>query len=805
MVELIATNDREKNIQIEIPLLLPTLSNEEDRCISNLEDSLQERKGIIKVHVKRDSSPFMLCVHYDPNITSLKTVQRTSEEIGAKISERYQHRTFKISNMDCAVCATSIEHILGRVNGVLNVTVNYAAEKIWVEYDSQHLKFKSISKRIENLGYQIEGEDTTHTWIRKNWRLSLSIASGIFLSLGVVSDLLFKFPEIATILIYCLSSITGGYEAARHGIKAALNLRFDVDFLMIVAAIGAAYLDQWFEGALLLFLFSFGHSLEYLAMDRARHAIRALEKLAPRSARIIRENIEIEVNVDQLKRGDLVIVRAGERIPVDGLVEQGLSLVDQSSITGESVLVEKTIGGHVYAGSINGEGILEVKVTKLAKDSTLSKVIRMVEEAQSQKSPTQQITDRFTSIFVPGALLGTLVVILVPPLVGWLSWQEAFLRGMTIIVAASPCALAIATPAAVLSGIALAARNGVLIKGGVHLENLGSLDAIAFDKTGTITHGKHQVVDILPVNGFESQEILRFAAAVESRSTHPLAKAILTKAQAEGLNDLSLSKNIITMTGHGIYAEIDGSKIYIGNLKFFESDNTNKVPSEIINMVGKLEEGGKTVIILRKNEKFIGVLSLLDQPRVSSRITFDHLKNLGIKTIIMLTGDTQRVAQKIAQEVGLHQYIADMLPDEKVSAIKDLLTKHEKVAMVGDGINDAPALATATVGIAMGASGADVALETADVALMADDLSKLPFAVGLSRFTKRIIHQNLFIALIVIALLIPSSLFGLATIGTAIILHESSTLLVVLNALRILGYDNPYSNKLSSYNTSPRS
>ncbi|MGH7456369.1 MAG: heavy metal translocating P-type ATPase, partial [bacterium] len=392
-----------------------------------------------------------------------------------------------------------IEHILGRLNGMLNVSVNYAAEKMRAEYDASILHRAKIVQRVSALGYKVEEEEQPN-WFRQNWELVLALLSGFFLAVGFFGEKFFGLSRNAALASYILAYLTGGYDATRHGLKAALHFRFDIDFLMVVAAIGAAVLGEWAEGALLLFLFSFGHALEHFAMGKARNAIKALGAITPKTARVRRDGREIEMPVEELLRGDLVIVRPGERIPIDGKITEGHSTVDQSPITGESVPVEKAPNDAVFAGTVNGEGGLTIEITKLAQDSTLARVIRMVEEAQTQKSPTQRFTEKFESIFVPVVLIGVVAVIVLPPLLNWLSWSEAFLRAMTMLVAASPCALAIATPAAILSGVAQAARNGVLVKGGVHLENLGRLDAMALDKTGTITSGKFAVTDIVTLN-----------------------------------------------------------------------------------------------------------------------------------------------------------------------------------------------------------------------------------------------------------------------------------------------------------------
>ncbi len=775
-------------VKVEIPVLLPGVEDECDQCVSRLVEQLSQRKGMGKVHVVREDGRGLLCLHYDTNVVSLSQVQRWAEQAGAQVRERYRHETMRITDMDCPDCALSVEHIVGRQDGVLDVSVNYAAEKMWIEYDTTVLDREAIIKRVESLGYTVEEEEAPKSWLQANWGLVASVASGIFLAVGYVGETFLGLPRPAAITLYLFAYLAGGYHVTRHGLRSALNLRLDVDLLMVVAAVAAAILGHWAEGALLLFLFSLGHALEHYAMDRARHAIRALGEITPKTARVVREGRDVELPVEALLRGDVVIVRPGERIPIDGEVLEGRSAVDQSPITGESVPVEKARGDEVFAGSVNGESALEIRVTKLSRDSTLSRVIQMVEEAQAQKSPTQQLAQRFTRIFVPAVLSSVLLVITVPPLVGWLPWREALLRGITMLVVASPCALALATPSAVLAGIAQAARNGVLIKGGVHLENLGALDAIALDKTGTITLGQPEVTNVIPLNGIEEKELLRVAAAVESRSQHPLAQAIVRRAQAAGLGDLPQPEGLQSLTGRGVMANLDGSVVRIGNLKLFESGDGHSVPKELVAQVEQLEKQGKTTMLVQVDDRFLGILGMADEPRDTAAPALDRLRSLGMKTIIMLTGDNERVAAAISELVGLTEYQANLLPEEKVGAIKSLLERHGQVAMVGDGVNDAPALATSTVGIAMGASGTDVALETADVALMGDDLSKLPFAVGLSRQAHRIIRQNLVIALGVVLLLIPAAVLGFAGIGSAIILHEGSTLVVVANALRLLRF-----------------
>lgn len=605
------------------------------------------------------------------------------------------------------------------------------------------------------------------------------------------------------IAVYLLSYFFGGYFAFFHMIASLRAKQFDIDFLMLVAAVGAALLGAWAEGALLLFLFSLGHALENYAMGRARKAIRALSDLAPTVARIKDDEGEREVSVDTLQPQDLLIVRPGERFPSDGFVISGRSSVDQAPITGESVPVDKepvhspqqarndpegiSPGHRIFAGTINGDSVLEVEVTSRAEDSTLARVIRMVNEAETQKSPTQRFADRFERYFVPVILLFVALL--------HFSWvvvdepfSDSFYRAMAVLVAASPCALAISTPSAILSGVARAARLGVLVKGGRPLEQLGGLRALAFDKTGTLTQGVPEVTDIIPLNGFEKGELMRLAVAVEQRSDHPLARAVLRASEKwVSHQDIPEVSEVKMIAGKGIIGIIDGSHISIGQLRLFN----NSIPGAVSRELERLHNQGRSTMIVKYNDDFAGIIGLMDMPRPGASHVLQNLREMGIRRLIMLSGDHQRVADTIGSQVGVDESWGDLLPEHKVDAIKKLLDEEKEVAMVGDGVNDAPAMANATVGIAMGAAGSDVALETADVALMADDLGKLPVAVGLSRKTRKIIRQNIFISLGMIAFLVPFVIFGYAGIGIAVLLHEGSTLVVVLNALRLLGYEHP--------------
>ncbi len=775
----------ERTIELEIPLLLPNLESENDLRLNRLEALLQSQKGLQRAHLERDRQPIILCLHYDPDVTSLAEVKRLAKRAGAEIHNRYHHALIPIEGMDCSDCATVIEHSVGRMDGILAVNVNYASQRMRVEFDKQKIDRAAVERRLRSLGYGVPS-GKLQSWYQKNRTLLFSLTSGLLLLIAWVGVTFLGMPNLAALGLYLGAYLFGAWDITRHAWHALRWWRFDTDLLMVIAALGAIALGRFAEGALLLFLISLGHALEERALDRARSAVRALADLTPKTALVRKEALEVELPVEQIQLDDLVIVRPGARIPVDGKVVSGTSGVDQASVTGESIPVDKAPGDMVFAGSVNGDGALEVRVTRLAKDSTLARVMKMVEEAQTQKSPTQQTIEKFERVFVPAVLITTGLVIVLPPLFG-VPFQDSFLRAMTLLVAASPCALALGTPAAILAGIAQAARNGVLVKGSAHLENLGRIKAIAFDKTGTITHGKAEVTDIEALDSkVQPEGLLALAAAIESRSGHPLAQAVVRAAQAQNLQ-LPAITDVESLTGRGLRAQLNHQAVLLGSLKLME-DAGIPIPPQVRERVESLQAEGKTVTLVSLDSQVAGLLALADTLRPEVVPTLAALDRLGVKRTIMLTGDNARVAGAIAAQAGLTEFQPDLLPEDKVSAIRNLVKEHNLVAMVGDGVNDAPALANASVGIAMGGAGTDVALETADVALMGDDLSRLPFAVGLGRATRAIIAQNLFLALSVIFILAAAALTGWVSIGVAIIFHEGSTILVVLNALRLLGY-----------------
>ena len=776
-----------EKLKLDLPLILPDVADERDACVGRLTRLLQA-EGLGMAHMVHEDGSTRLCLHYDPQRFSVSRVRDLTQAAGAKIGNRFRHENLRIDGMDCPTCATVIEHALQRTDGVLEASVSYAAERLRLEFDSEKIQRSAIVGRIQALGYAVREEDHEVGWLAEHRELIFSCVAGLLLLAGWLAGRA-DAPRSLALGLLLGAYGAGGFYTLRDAWQSLRSRRFDIDTLMIVAAAGAAALGAWEEGALLLFLFSLGHALEHMAMDRARKAIEALAELAPKTAIVQRDGVEIEVRVEDLQRGDRVIVKPGQRIPADGQVATGNSAVDQSPVTGESMPVDKQAGDKVFAATVNGEGALIVEVTKLARESTLARMMDLVAEAQTQKSPTQRFTDRFERIFVPVVLVGVGALIVLPPLFGF-PFAEAFYRAMAVLVAASPCALAIATPSAVLSGIARAARGGVLIKGGAHLENLGVLTAIAFDKTGTLTVGKPRVTDVVAINADEAG-LLTVAAAVESRSAHPLAQAVVTEAKRRGLS-WSEAGEVEAVTGKGLRAAVDGKKVAIGNARLFDGES---IPEAIRQHSERLQTEGKSIMLIQADGQFLGVVGMADTPRDGVKQVLERLHQIGIRKTVMLTGDNERVGRAIADAVGLDEVKAGLLPEDKVTAMEELGQRYGQVAMIGDGVNDAPAMARATVGIAMGGAGTDVALETADVALMADDLSKLPFAVALSRASRRIIRQNLWVSLGVVALLIPATLFGWAGIGLAVLVHEGSTLVVVINALRLLAYPGEENTK----------
>lgn len=641
----------------------------------------------------------------------------------------------------------------------------------------------------------------THVVHFNKREMVFAISCGILLAVGFALSFVHTLHAYVSIGFYAGAYLFGGYYTTKEAVTGIRKGHFEIDFLMLVAALGAAALGEWAEGALLLFLFSMGHALEHYAMAKAKKSIEALAKLTPKTALLKDGGILKEVNIEALQKGDVIVVKPNSKISADGIVIQGSSSVNQAPITGESIPVDKSavsrsalksdlgkIGEahRVFAGTVNGNGNLEVYVTKLAADTTIARLIRLVNEAQVHKSPTQQFTQKIEKYYVPAVLI-LVFLLLFAFLVIDEPFGASFYRAMAVLVGASPCALAISTPSAVLSGVARAARGGVLVKGGRPLEDLGSLTAIAFDKTGTLTEGKPRLTGVYPLDRFPEEELLEIVIAVEQLSDHPLAAAIVNGGKERLQKEVAAASNLEAIVGRGVKANWKGTTVHIGNKELFTEQNQS-IPEPIFRQVEALESVGNTTMLVQQEGAFIGIITLMDVARRDAKATLSALSQTGIRKMIMLTGDNQKVAEAIAKEIGITDAMGNLLPEQKVAAIEKLKATENKIAMVGDGVNDAPAMARSTVGIAMGAAGSDVALETADIALMADKLSNLPFAIGLSRKAHQIIRQNVFISLGMVALLIPLTILGIAKMGPAVIGHEGSTIVVVFNALRLLVY-----------------
>lgn len=606
----------------------------------------------------------------------------------------------------------------------------------------------------------------------------------------------FELAPVISITLYTVAYAAGGYYGLRGGVEALREGTIDVDLLMVLAALGAAIVGAPFEGALLLFLFSLSNVLQDFAMDRTRNAIKALMKLRPNQATVRRDDNLISVPVEKVALADQFIVKPGERIALDGTVVKGESMIDQSSITGESMPVVKTVGDGVLAGTINQNGNLEVEVTKLAKDSTIARLIKMVEEAQTEKAQTQRFLDTAEQYYAMGVIVFTILVAAVPVLFLGEDFNTAFYRAMTVMVAASPCALIISTPASILSAIGAGARRGVLFKGGVYMEQAAGIKVVAFDKTGTLTQGRPQVTDVELVAGpsvdITEDELLALAAAVEAKSEHALGQAVVDAAKQRNMT-LAEATGFEAAVGKGARGLVNGRDIRIGNLRYFEQISTAGMAAATAE-VERLQADGKTVIVVGQmaddgqTAQLLGIIAMADTLRPDAAEVVNNLKSLGVEQVVMLTGDNDRVAHAIAEHVGIDDYYANLLPEDKVRIVKELKEQYGSVAMVGDGVNDAPALASASIGIAMGAAGTDVALETADIVLMSDDLSNISYVMALSRQTRKTLIVNLGLAMTAILIMIVAIFTANFPLPLAVIGHEGGTVLVSLNGLRLLAF-----------------
>jgi Cd2+/Zn2+-exporting ATPase len=714
-------------------------------------------------------------------------------------------QTLPLSGLHCADCAMKLEKVVAGMNGVARVEVSLARSTMSLSYRPSLSSYQDIVRKIRQIGYDVappqdagahDGkrrseyeESSTIRQMLKFWRSNRKARTTAFAGLLFIAAwfLSLAAPSAGTVadIGYAMAIVIGGYAIARSGFAALASRVVGMEMLMTIAVAGAAAIGEWQEGAAVVVLFNLGETLEAFTMDRTRRSIRSLMDLSPVEATVLKGGEEIRLAVGDVVVGDRLLVKPGEKIAMDGRISVGRSFVNQAPITGESEPVEKRQGDEVFAGTINQHGSLEVEVTQVAADSTLSRIIRMVEEAQAQKAPTQRFVDRFAQYYTPAVVLLAVVIFAVPTLLFQQAWEPWFYRALMLLVVSCPCALLISTPVTVIAAIGHAAKAGILIKGGAHLERLGKVTAVAFDKTGTLTEGRPSIVAAVPFGGHSREELLRLAASVEVLSEHPTAEAVVRLAREEGVA-FAAGREFAAYAGRGAKADVGEAAVWIGSSRWFEAELGLAIPAAGRELINRWEEEGRTVMVLGTAAGAIGALAAADPIRASSREAIARLSQVGVAGIVMLTGDNEGAARRVAAAAGGIGWRAQLLPQDKLAAVRGLMQQGDVVAMVGDGINDAPALAVADVGVAMGAAGTGVALETADVALMADDLGKLPYAIRLGRRALGVIRQNIVFSLLVKAVFIALIFAGKSTLWLAVLADTGASLIVIANGMRLL-------------------
>jgi len=801
-------------------------------CAEEVTKSVEKLSGIEKTDPRPTTGVFS--AQYDPASTDSEAIADRIEAAGYAIETPETERvdTFEVPEMDCPSCATKVGNALDAVSGIIEYDLQPTTGTATVTYDSEITGRSSVITAVKGAGYEVANAepeaDEDRTDDRSSiWWSSRAIKtwiSGAFLVLGLLVEYLLTAQNISLLRIpsgdllvsdalMLVGIAAGGEVILRNGYYSAKNRSLDMDFLMstaIISATGASLLfpvGLYFEAVVVAFFFNVAELLESYSVNQARASLKELVELSPETAVVRRDGEEREVAVDEIAVGEVVLVKPGEKIPMDGEVRDGESAVNQAPITGESVPVDKRPGDEVYAGTINEQGFLEIEVTSVASESTIARVIELVENAQANKTKRERFVDRFAGYYTPVVVTFALLTAFVPPVLFGAAWDTWFVRGIALLVIACPCAFVISTPVSVVSGITSAARNGVLIKGGNHLELMGEVDAIAFDKTGTLTKGELAVTDIVPLNNHTEEDVLQRARGLEKRSEHPIGEAIIEHADEHGIGELEI-EDFESITGKGVRATLDGVTHYAGNPGLFEGlgfnlDHVHVATDGGVMMEGqscehgeyldladetipRLQRDGKTVVLVGTEDELTGVIAIADEVRPDAQATIEGLHGAGVGHLIMLTGDNEGTAKAIAEQVGIAEYRAELLPEDKVRAVEELVDEYGTVAMVGDGINDAPAMATASVGIAMGAAGTDTALETADIALMADDLSKLPYLYELSHTANGVIRQNIWGALAAEALLALGVPLGLVSVLLAVVVGDvGMTVGVTGNAMRL--------------------
>jgi Cd2+/Zn2+-exporting ATPase len=704
--------------------------------------------------------------------------------MASEAAERIETIDLRVEGMDCAGEAEALERELGCLSGVTSCAVDAVTGRARVSYDVRQATKQDVMRSVSAAGLSaslVRGQKQRSTWWRERQQLAL-YGTGILILVAVALRLVGASPWVYN-SVYVLAVFVGVYYPARKAIFALLNLTPTIHLLMLIGSGGAMILGMWQEAAILIFVYSLGDVLESYAVDKARGAIRSLIALMPKEALVRVDGREVVLATENIRVGDIVVIRPGERIPVDGTVAEGSSHVDEAAVTGESVPVHKKPGESVFAGTVNQNGSLEVEVDKPATETMLSKIIMSVEEAQARKTSYQTFSDNFAKYYTPAMFVLGVLVAVVPPLFFGADWHTFILRGLVVFVVSCSCGLALSVPTAVVSAMANAARHGIVFKGGAYLEAVDKVKAIAFDKTGTLTIGRPEVTDVVTVGEVALTHLLRVAGAIESRSGHPLAAAVTRRCRESGDGQVPAVNDFEEVSGLGVTALVSGRRYMIGNARFLAGSEV--VLSEVEADIARLEDEAKTVVAVSEDAQVIGLLAIADTVRPGAQDVIALLRRSGIMTI-MLTGDNERSARAIAAQLGIDEYHAALLPTDKVDLLKALRDKHGSVAMVGDGINDAPAMAVANVGIAMGAAGSDVAVEAGDVVLMSDDLSKIAYLRELSARAVRTIRQNIWISLINVAFMVAAALAGYLGLVSGLLLNEGSALFVIFNAVLLL-------------------
>jgi Cd2+/Zn2+-exporting ATPase len=703
------------------------------------------------------------------------------------VCELHAESTFKVEGMDCREEVALIERRFKTLVGVEAFSADVMAQRLHVKYDAAKLSASAIADAVADAGMRawLEHEEPVASGeAGARRRQVLLIASGGAAAAGYAAQ--FLDAALLSRLFFAVAIASGVPLTARKAWLALRARSLDINVLMLVAAAGAIALGEWSEAAAVVFMFAVAQALEARTLERARMAVRALMDLTPAEAVVRGADGQKKVVVDQVAIGSVIVVKPGEKVPLDGEVVAGSSAVNQAPVTGESLPVDKSAGDEVFAGSINGRGALDVRVTRLRRDTTLARIIHLVEQAQARRAPAQTFVERFARLYTPAVILLAVATAAIPPVVFGADFHSWLYRALVLLVVSCPCALVISTPVSIVAALSSAARKGVLIKGGAHLERAGSIRCVAFDKTGTLTRGTPEVVDVIPLNGLPPATIIALAASIEQRSDHPIARAIVAYAEGAGVR-ADAGANVTALTGLGAEGHVSGTEVILGNHRLFEERQL--CSPAVHERLDDLSAHGRTPVLLARDGIPVGIIAVADRPREAGRDVVDILRQQGVRSVVMLTGDSSATASAIAADLGIDEVCAELMPDDKVRVVEDLRRRYGSVAMVGDGINDAPALASADVGIVMGAAGSDAAIESADIALMADELLKIPYALRLSRATMRNIKANLVISLALKAAFVLAAVGGVATLWMAVLADTGASIIVIANALRLLRAD----------------